>query len=586
MPEMNFRIRSAVLAICFCAIIAGCDKNNSADADRLKFGRDDDEPKIIIPPHIAGTVGEYAVLAGGRVAVEAYGVVDGLGKNGSSEVPTRLRRSVSDYLTRVGLGSPRLGTQHVTPSRVLRDKDTAVVRLTGILPAGAPVGTRFDVFVSSLPNTQTISLDGGLVLPIELRIAFGNNNNPNRLTKPLGRASGAVFVNPFIDPTKPGEMAKLKLGRVIGGGMVGETRPIRLHLRTPDYLIADRIQRAIIHRFSHEQEPILAKVAKARNRSIIDVRIPQEYRGDYAHFLRLVLHLPIRFYGGTPDSHARFISERMEMPTANHDGLSLVWESMGRQVLPVVQKLYSSTNPSVAYHSARTGLRLGDRLAEDVIQRFATSENSPFQAPAIIEFGRNSQIYRTIKPLRKLLNSTNERVRLAAYEALRRRGDTSVVETIKLTGRFSLDLVHTTGPFTIYATRTLDSRIVLFGRNMAVRHPGYFESPGEMLTINARADSNTMSVFRKIPRSGGFSDTFEIDYSVRSLVKLLGTVPDIGLDGKVYGLGLTYSQVVSTLYRMCKEDDIPAKFILQPAPGMQRIYGSPAAVGRPDMPSQ
>ena len=72
---------------------------------------------------------------------------------------------------------------------------------------------------------------------------------------------------------------------------------------------------------------------------------------------------------------------------------------------------------------------------------------------------------------------------------------------------------------------------------------------------------------------------------MRSLVHKLGQPAERDADGEIKGLGLTYGQVVALLYRMCEVDkDIPARFVLQRPPAVQRIYRSTPTVGRPDMP--
>ena len=584
MPDRSLRFRSAVVGMCLCAIVTGC-KDIKLKPLSLKLKKEDDEPKIVIPSHIKGTIAEFASLVGGNIPVQAHGIVIGLGDNGSSEVPPHLRRSITEYLYKSGLQSPRLGTQRLIPRVVLKDKDTAIVLVGGAVPPGAPIGARFDLSVAALAQTQTRSLDGGALMPIDLRLAYGRVATPHRTTQVLGAARGPIFVNPLIDPTRPEDAAKLKIGRIIGGGKVIVARPLRLQLHHPSYQMADRIQREIIGRFSSEQDTLLARVAKARSRSVVEIRIPPEWRKEYRYFLNLVMHLPVRYRGGSPEAHARWVAAQMEMPTANHSGLALVWEAMGRSVVPLARELYGSANAGAAFHAARAGMRLDDALAEDVLIRFASRANSPYQIPAIRELARRGQITRALPMLRKLVDDSNARVRIAAYEALLRIGDLSTVTTVDIPRQFKVDLVRTRGGYTIYATRTIEPRIVLFGRDMPVRKPIFFESAGELVTINAFGDSNTMTVFRKIPRYGMISDPFEVDFTASSLIETLGTVPVPDRDGKVFGLGLTYGQVVGILYRMCKEGDIPAEFVLQPVEGMRRIYTGSATVGRPDTPT-
>ncbi len=583
MPERTFLSGLTLSVLCLCAMLAGCGDVRSVFGIKAKKTRE--KSRIIIPAHIKGTVAEYATLIGSQVPLQTHGLVIALGDNGSSEVPTNLRKPITKYLLRSGLQSYRLGTESLTPERVLADKDTSVVLVGGSAPLGAPVGATFDVFVASLPQTQTRSLDGGLLMPIELSVAFGGRTHSRNQTHSWGIAAGPIFVNPFIDPTNPLDAAKLKTGRIIGGGKITISRAVRLQLHRPDYQLADRIRRAILNRFEREQDLLLAKVAKAKNRSTIELRVPPEYRYDYRHFLDLVMHLPVRFGSGSPEAHARRIAAQMELPTANHHELALVWEAMGREVVPLARELYESNNQAAAFYAARTAVRLGDSFAEDVILRFATTAGSPYQIQAIRQLAQDKRIVRATNVLRKLLDDSNERVRIAAYEALRKRRDSSTVRTIDVAEQFQIDLVSTTRDYTIYVAQTGKPRIALFGKNMTVHRQVYFESPDELVTINAFADSKKLMMFRKIPHIGRTSEPFYVDFAVSSMIQTLGSLPRHGADGKIMGLGLTYSQIVGVLYRMCKQGDISAKFILQPADNLERIYGAAMATGRPDLPS-
>jgi len=584
MPE---RILAGVLAgLCILAG-AGCDGKGARSATSNQ-----PQSKIVIPPHVKGTVAEYAALVGGgALPVQAHGIVVGLGVNGSAEVPAHLARKLEQYLLKQDLGSALAGTAAITPKRVLSDLDTSVVLVGGAVPPGAPAGTRFDLFVSTLPQTQTRSLDGGMLMPVDLTLAYGGVSHPTAQTQSWGVGGGQVFVNPFADPDKPEDLAKMRVGRIINGGKVTRDRQLRLQLRRAEYATADLIQRRINERFPGEylpgderMLPATRRTANAISRSSIVLRIPVEYRDDYEHFLRLVMHLPVHYGDGGPEAYARAISEAMLQPGARHDELALVWEAMGRSVLNVVQRLYASKNPAASFYAARTGLRLGDHLAAEVVMRHARTAGSPQRFPAIEELGRYRRLTEASPVLRAMLDDPGETVRIAAYEALLKRGDRTAVTRIDVDGQFRLDLVPSTQRYAVYATQTGEPKIVLFGRDMAVRRPVFFESPGELVTINAYETADPLTVFRKIPRTGGVSDALTVSPSVRSLVEMLGSRPKVDRDGNVSGLGLSYSQVVSVLYRLGEAGAIPGKLVLQKTPEMQRIYQDAATVGRPDMP--
>jgi len=565
---LNKTVLPIAVTMILCLVLVGC--NGTKDLADTKV--------VEIPEHIRGTVAEYAgISGGGNLPVHGYGIVIRLGKNGSKEVPTTLLKTLKEYLLKHKIGSYIHGTEKVSPERILHDLDTAVVEVRGVIPSGAPVGTKFDVFVSALPQTQTRSLDGGILMPIEMQLALGGVEISETFRKSWAKCGGPVFVNPFLDPTKPTGMSKLREGRIIGGARVLNNRPIQLMLRKPDYSRANQIQRRINQRFSGKE-----KVANATGQTTVEIVVPQEYRNDYPHFLSLLLHLPL----GNPrewDLQAREIAKLMNMPSAQHDDLSLIWEAMGREIVPIAQEMYTSENPNVAFYSARAGLRLGDRMALDVISRFAKAGGSPLQVPAIEELGRHSRITRSIPVLNNLLDGENELVRIAAYEALLKHGNVSRVKRIDVGGQFKLDIVTTRRNYVIYATQTQEPRIVLLGRDMTVAKPMFFNSPDDMVTINAFFDSEKLNLFRKIPRSGTVSETFKIDFSVRSLTRTMGMPARLDINGNVEGLGLTYSQVVGVLHRLCNDGHIRAKFVLQQLPGVQRIYRGIMSEGRPDV---
>jgi len=191
-------------------IFVGCMRDkDSGELRGMKWSdlqQDEDRSKrkkarVKAPADLAGTVGEYGTLLSSQAPVGGPGVVVGLGKNGSSEIPQNLKRKLIGYLNTLGIGRASRGTEAVTPIAFLQDTDTAIVRVAGIIPPGAPKGTRLDAFVYAVPRTQTKSLEGGLLLPTDLsweQGAAGRNQN----LKTLATVEGPIFVNPFIDPTK------------------------------------------------------------------------------------------------------------------------------------------------------------------------------------------------------------------------------------------------------------------------------------------------------------------------------------------------------------------------------------------------
>ena len=542
------------------------------------------------PPDIEGTVGEFASLVGGgSLLVDGHGLVVGLGNSGSSEVPPRLKKYLVEYMLKQKVGSAIAGTRGVTPSQMIADKDTCVVRLVAVVPPGAPRGWTFDVRVTALSRTGTRSLDGGILYPFPLFLASGEDVPPTSGARAWAEAKGSVFLNPFLDPNKLADVPRLREGRLIGGGKVRQARPLRLVLRDPDYARCNLIQRRINQRFGGA-----GRIANAKNPSNIELIVPARYLDSYQHFLQLVIHLPLQAGPGRWEARAKEVAEEMKKVGANHNGLALVWEAMGGQIAGVCRTLYASKHLPVAFYSARTGLRMRDQMAGEVLIRLAETAGSPYQVPAIEELGDHRWLSRSVPALRRLVNDKSELVRIGAYESLVKLRDTSLITRIGIGEEFHLDLVTSRRSYVIYATQSQEKKIVLFGRDMAVARKLFFDVPN-LVTIADKMEVKDgkqtgqvkLMVFRTIPRTGGISAPFYIDFSVRSLVGTLGRPARRGVSGRIEGLELTYGQVVSVLYRMCEIDkDIPARFVLQPPPGRERIYRGTATVGRPDMPGE
>ncbi|MBN1555768.1 MAG: flagellar basal body P-ring protein FlgI [Phycisphaerae bacterium] len=591
----------------------GCSESNGRwKKISLKRPLRDDE-KIAVPPDILNTIAEKCTLVSSADApISAWGVAVGLDDKGSSEVPPELKSDLTKYLkSQIKISDAIVDTEGVTVQEFLEDRDTAVVWAESVIPPGAPRGTKVDVLVSAPPRTQTTSLEGGLLLPIDLRWEQGAGGMRKRFLKPLGKAEGSIFVNPFLDPNKPSDRMRLRRGRILGGLTVLEDMPLRLQLREPDYLMCNVLQKRINERFPVRGRQ---KVAQAKSRYYIEIHIPPDFREDYHHFLDLLMHLPRSSGPGEFEEQAARVAEAMEVPDASHDSLATVWEAMGRAVLPVVQKMYASKNPEVAYYAARTGLRLGDRgLAGPILVRIAQISGDPRQLRAITELGRHPDVHEAMQPLRDLLNDRNELVRIAAYESLVQRGDFSCIQRHAIDRgafqeelpAFTVDVVDSQGEFVIYALRTGTPRIVLFGKNMPMAGSIFFNDPTETVTIFSKtalpqeevqkirqADPSLgedvlrgdhVVVFRKLSGSEEISKKFRIPFKVWPLIRVLGSRPRPDAEtGMVPGLGLSYSQVVGVLSRLCKENSIRAKFVLQTLPELQRIYQLTPSEGRPD----
>ncbi len=324
-----------VVGILFLQV--GCIRDNRMDVSDREINLNDFE----IPADVVGTVGQFARPTGeGGMPVVGYGVVVNLGTHGSREVPQHLRSYLVDVMRREGgVGMASHGLEHLSPSRILEDISTAVVVVRGVIPARTLEGERFDLEVVAHSATGTQSLEGGYLMPTELRLDRGANSPAGAGSRVYGHARGTVLINPFLDTTAPENALELRHGRIVGGGQAEQARTIRLSMLEANYPVANQIKNAINSRFGLGG----MTVATARNSaSDIHLEVPPAYWDDPAHFVDLVLHLPVDARSGVWQRQAERITEQLAQPDMPHDGLSLVLEAMGPKVRTYLTPLYDS----------------------------------------------------------------------------------------------------------------------------------------------------------------------------------------------------------------------------------------------------
>lgn len=523
------------------------------------------------------TIGARAYYEGMRpLRVRGYGLVVGLGKNGSRDCPQVVFEGLVQTMHKQRHTTGRVvGVEQLTPEQLIVDEDTAVVVVQGDIPPAALRGTTFDVTVRALPGTRTESLRGGRLYTSELRVFKPGSQGRAIAGRVLARASGPVFMNPFSGDRAATKSSPL-YGTVVGGGAVTESRRVRLVLFEASHRWARRIQDRI-----NDYVPGAERVADAISPSFVNVRIPEAYRGDEGHFLALIRHLYLSQDPQLQAARARALAEEVVAPGAPHARIALAFEGLGQVALPVLGKLYSHPRDYVSFHAAVAGLRLGDYIAGDAIALCARNELSPFRFPAIRALSAARDVGGTGVVLRDLLNDADPRVRVAAYEALTARRD-STIRSIRVGGdNFILDEVPTSRPPSIYAKRSGARRLALFGGELSCTPPVLYRSEDGTLTITAGTNATELTLLRVVLPSGTSSPPIPAPFNLRDLVILLGTKAGVDLSGRVTGLGLDYGAVVAALYHLSQQGSLNAEFVLE-QPNAAELFGPPTPPGRPE----
>ena len=167
------------LAAGFLACTPGCRDKWNWFGQKAQTSKDtpdatDTETGDEAPPSAVfrDTIAQHVWVEGlRRMLVMGYGLVVRLGTGGSADCPRDVRsRLLHELHRRPEFHRAGSATNPITPEMMIDDPDTAVVVVEGEIPAGAVVGSDFDVSVAALPGTQTTSLRGGWLYACDLSV--------------------------------------------------------------------------------------------------------------------------------------------------------------------------------------------------------------------------------------------------------------------------------------------------------------------------------------------------------------------------------------------------------------------------------
>lgn len=242
---------------------------------------------MVVPAYGASRIKDIANIEGIREnLLVGYGLVVGLDGTGDSlqNAPFTLQ-SLTAMLERLGVNTRDAG---------LNTDNVAAVMVTANLPAFAAQGTRIDVSVSALGDSE--SLQGGTLLVTPL---MGADNEVYAV------AQGPVAIGGF---TAQGDAAVISRGvatsgRIAAGAIVereiqyalADKRRARLALRNPDLTTARRVSQAI-NRFYGEN------IAIASDPATIQLGLPQNYEGNLVSLLTDIEQLVVE-----PDQVAKVV---------------------------------------------------------------------------------------------------------------------------------------------------------------------------------------------------------------------------------------------------------------------------------------
>ncbi len=532
----------------------------------------------------AGTVGGEAFITNGTPQeLHGFGLVIGLNGRGSSDCPTPIRQYLEDWLAKQV--PPQGGRRNQpSPGELIDSPDTAVVEVIGIVPPGARKGARFDLQVRALAGTSTQSLEGGWLMPAELKYWDRANASPGGIigSAPLAHCDGPLNISPFAAEGKGHSEVNPREATILGGGRTLVERTTKLMLVRANYALAKTIQNRINERFGQRM-----KLAIANSAQQVEVSTPPAYEHQYDRFRAALLQIYLDNRADITERRLRELATRAASPGADLERIAATWEAIGTAALPQIQPFYTEKEPLLQLFAARTGLRLGDTSALPVLQAFATSGTHDQRLIAIDELG-DSDSPQTEPVLVPLLSDPDQEVRIAAYEALVTRNHGAIRsltfphEQDPRQINFVLDVVDSSGPPLIYVRRSRLPRIVIFGGQMPLAAPLFYTDADDTVTVQTVPGATDVQVYAKRGKSRKLTDTIVIPPRVVDLVTALADLPKKDDAGRLRGIGLPYSRVLQVLVALSKDETVGARLAFEQTP-LTELLGPDLSPQRPEV---
>ncbi len=510
--------------------------------------------------YLHGSVGSLCSLRQFEpLLVSGFGVVvlpPGTG-TGSADVPSHMRQWLINEMRRKGLGQYNLGTEELTPRKLLATRDVAVVRVEGLIPPGATVGTTFHLLVTALENTQTTSLEGGTLWTTDL--AAGGDNLSTQFRRPLAEGKGAVFISPFDD--RATDEQKLEFRRqavVLAGGVVSKDRQIELVLNQPSWarsrLIADRIN----ERFPHQKASEFFNTAEAKTDALVRLNVPSRFANDPSKLIKLISHLYLDRASGMEDRRAKMLGDVLTRRKEQAADVCEAWQSLGKLALPVIREYYRHELAYVRMTSLEAGAWLQDELAAGELASMALSEQPQDRRRSAELLGRLVKSTRAARALHSLVDDPDRSVRIAAYEALAEMGDLAV-DRRPIGDRdgfkFFLDVVRAKEPL-IYISQREVPRLVVFSPNTGFKEYVNAALWEGRLRLRGGTGAEPINVFFQ-PAQDAKGKVQQIAPTVANFALVMAHRPTAALP--VEGFDLSYSSVVNALFNLKQSGDVLAE---------------------------
>lgn len=496
---------SAVLLLCGCSVWNPLSvRSQSPDPEET-------------PVSSTRLVGDLAVPYGlHRIQVDAVGFVTGLKGTGSDPQPSNERSLVMREMQRRGVE---------TPNALLASTNTSLVKVRGYLTPGIQKGDRFDLEVRVLSGSETTSLRGGKLWSCDLKQLALMSDNRIHSGHELATGKGSILV----DPTPEGEASKVLQcrGRVLGGGVAHQSRPLMLVLKPDHQSVRNsaRVEAAVNRRFHSFDHGNKIGVAKAKTHEVIELVVHPRYYDNVERYLRVIRSLPLR-ETEREQSQRLAVLEKQLLDPISSSRAALQLEAIGKRGVEILQKGLRSNDPEVRFCSAESLAYLDESGVAEYLAEAAANEPA-FRVFALAALSAMED-YDSQAQLRKLLDAPSAETRYGAFRALKaRRSADPLIRGLNLKEQFMLHVLPTSAAPMVHVARSKQPEIVLFGKGQTLSMPLSIEAGNEIM-INSAPDGQVVLAKYSVGEPDQRRTVSpHVEEVIGAIVDLGGTYPDV-----------------------------------------------------------
>lgn len=202
-----------------------------------------------------------------------------------------------------------------------------------------------------------------------------------------------------------------------------------------------------------------------------------------------------------PDLLARRVPQLVDAahdPDADLTAISYCLEGLGPTYVPYYQQMMGDPDPAVAFCAARAAAFCGNEDGVDALLKIATDDNNEMQLSAVDAAGELPESPVVDHRLEDALGSSKDLVRIEAYKILADHGDRRILVEETPSG-FELDIVDYAGSPLVYASRSGEPRIAVFGRTTQLTLPLIFSTMNQRFMISSDEADGDLTLFYRDP---------------------------------------------------------------------------------------